>query len=306
MIPSNGTRYPTSLEITTAAVRTQVAAMGADVFEFGLFKPEPDEPNGEPPMLPRTWDAAGLMRSIPWLRLQNSQCRNIYVRPQGEHSLSLVDDLSRDAIERMKRAGYQPAAVIETSPGNYQAWLKHPERLPKDLGTAAARALAREFGGDLGAADWRHFGRLAGFTNRKPKYQGQDGLFPFVRVIEVTAGTYPEAERFLAGVRRELEQATLLKTERSRSPFSAPRIDSPLKSIDAFRDNPVYGGDGTTGGPRVCPLCSFAWSVRGKPQGCPGQPRSIAQGQRAQAGGLHRANRQEGHPACRKAVRSRA
>ena len=219
--------------------------MGAEVFEFGLFKLEPDEPNGEPPMLPRTWDAAGLMRSIPWLRLQNSQGRNIYVRPQGEHSLSLVDDLTRDAVEQMKRAGFQPAAVIETSPGNYQAWLKHPERLSKDLGTAVARALARQFGGDMGAADWRHFGRLAGFTNRKPKYQGPDGLFPFVRVIEATGVTYPEAERFLAGVRCEMEQATRMKADRSRSAFSAPRFNSPLKSIDAYRDNPVYGGDGT-------------------------------------------------------------
>jgi len=142
----------------------QIVAMGATVFEFGLFKPESEESNGERPMLPRTWDVDGLMRSIPWLRLQNSQGRNIYVRPQGEHSLSLVDDLKRDVVEQMKRAGFQPAAVIETSPGKYQAWLRHPERLPKDLGTAVARALARQFGGDMGAADWRHFGRLAGFT----------------------------------------------------------------------------------------------------------------------------------------------
>jgi hypothetical protein len=233
------------LEITTEAARTQIAAMGADVFEFGLFKPEPDEPNGEPPMLPRTWDVPGLMRSIPWLRLQNSQGRNIYVRPQGEHSLSLVDDLTRDAVEQMKRAGFQPAAVVETSPGNYQAWLKHPERLPKDLGTAVARALARQFGGDMGAADWRHFGRLAGFTNRKPKYQGPDGLFPFVRVIEATGSTYSEAGRFLATVKRQLDEANRARAECAAAAFCAPRQNSALKTIDDFRNNPVYCGDGT-------------------------------------------------------------
>ena len=54
MTPSNGTPFPSSLEITTEAVRTQIAAMGAEVFEFGLFRPESDEPNGGPPMLPRT------------------------------------------------------------------------------------------------------------------------------------------------------------------------------------------------------------------------------------------------------------
>jgi hypothetical protein len=245
MTRSRGASFPSSLEITTDAVRTQIAAMAAEVFEFGLFNPASDQLEGGPPMLPRAWDVAGLMRSIPWLRLQNSQGRNIYVRPQGEHNLSLIDDLRGDAIEQMKRVGFQPAAVIETSPGNYQAWLKHPERLPKDLGTAVARALARQFGGDMGAADWRHFGRLAGFTNRKPKYRGPDGLFPFVRVVEATGCTYSEAERFLGGVRREMDHATRLRAGRSRPLFSAPRVDSPLKSINEFRKNPTYGGDGT-------------------------------------------------------------
>ena len=50
----------------------------------------------------------------------------------------------------------------------------------------AARKLAEEFGGDRGAADWRHFGRLAGFTNRKEKYMNEGGLFPFVRLIEAS------------------------------------------------------------------------------------------------------------------------
>ena len=118
-------------------------------------------------MIPRTWDSATLIRSIPWLRMQNADGRNIYVRPKGEHDLSLVDDLTADAVRRMKMTGFTPAAVIETSPGNFQAWLKHPRQLPRELSTMAARKLAEEFGGDRGAADWRHFGRLAGFTNRK-------------------------------------------------------------------------------------------------------------------------------------------
>jgi len=244
-MPQDQPYQPSSLDVTTAAVRAQITAMGAEVFELGLFKPESAEPDAGPPMLPRTWDVAGLMRSIPWLRLQNSQGRNIYVRPQGEHNLSLVDDLTRDAIERLKRTGFQPAAIIETSHGNYQAWLKHPERLPKDLGTAAARALARQFGGDLGAADWRHFGRLGGFTNRKPSRCGPDGLYPFVRVIEATGSTYPAAERFLATVRRQLDEANRIRAERAATAFCAPRQNSTLKTIDDFRNNPVYCGDGT-------------------------------------------------------------
>ena len=157
------------MDKTSEAVRRQVAAMGCDVFEVGLFNP--DAQGGAPVMLPRTWDTDALIRSIGWLRKQNRDGRNIYVRPSGEHNLSLVDDLTKDAVAAMKRSGFTPAIVVETSPGNYQAWLKHPEQLDKGLSTATARALAEKFGGDRGAADWRHFGRLAGFTNRKQKYQ---------------------------------------------------------------------------------------------------------------------------------------
>ena len=124
--------------------------------------------------------------------------RNIYVRPErtARFLALLVDDLTADAVKRMKMTGFTPAAVIETSPGNFQAWLKHPRQLPRELSTMAARKLAEEFGGDRGAADWRHFGRLAGFTNRKAKYMTASGLFPFVRLIEAPGIRYPEGERF--------------------------------------------------------------------------------------------------------------
>ena len=148
---------------TTETLRAQLSAMGSEVFEIGLFKP--DARNGEAMMLPRVWDCETVLRSIPWLRYQNRDGRNIYIRPKGEHNLSLIDDLSQEAVISLARSGFSPALVVETSPGNYQAWLKHSEQLSKAEGTAAARALAQRFGGDPGAADWRHFGRLAGFTN---------------------------------------------------------------------------------------------------------------------------------------------
>jgi len=71
---------------------------------------------------------------------------------------------------------------------------------------AAFAALAEKFGGDTGAADWRHFGRLSGFVNRTDNYQDfVTGLFTFVRLIEAEGRVYPEADRFIAGIRRELE-----------------------------------------------------------------------------------------------------
>jgi hypothetical protein len=218
--------------------------MGADLFEVGLFRP--DAPQGEAIMLPRVWDRDALMRSVPWLRLQNRDGRNIYVRPSGEHNLSLVDDLTQDGIRAMKSSGFAPALLVETSSGNFQAWLKHPRVLDKGLGTAVARALAQKFGGDTGAADWRHYGRLSGFVNRKIKHcDASTGLYPFVKVIESRGTVYRASEAFLGEVVTGIEEQRQaeLNQRAARERNSQPHPGA-LKSIDAFREDPRYGGDG--------------------------------------------------------------
>jgi hypothetical protein len=47
------------------------------------------------------------------------------------------------------------------------------------------------------SADWRHFCRLAGFTNQKPGRRLDNGLAPFVRLRERNGHIYDEAEDFL-------------------------------------------------------------------------------------------------------------
>jgi len=188
--------------LTRNAVERQLGAMNSGLYEVGLFRAVGD---GRPSdMLPRTWDRETLVQSLFWLRWENSQGRNIFIRPAGEHHLSLVDDLAFAAIRRMKLEGFAPAAVVETSPGNFQAWLSHGEMLEKEVSARAARALAQRFGGDPGAADWRHFGRLAGFTNRKSSRRQDNGLYPFVHLIEGTGIVYPRAGEFVAQLRKEV------------------------------------------------------------------------------------------------------
>jgi hypothetical protein len=98
--------------------------------------------------------------------------------------LSLVDDLNAEAIARMTAGGFQPAVVIETSPGNFQVWLNHGRILcDRTFSTQVAKELARRFRGDPSSADWHHFGRLAGFM--------------FVRLHQRTGRAYDAAEQFL-------------------------------------------------------------------------------------------------------------
>ncbi len=183
--------------LTLEAVEKQSCAMGAQVFDIGLFDPSA----AEGAMLPRLWNFDTLLRSVSWLRLKNAEGRHIYIRPAGEHSLSLIDDANIQVIKRLKSEGFAPAVVVETSPGNFQAWLRHGQILPKPLSTLSARLLASRFGGDLASADWRHYGRLAGFTNRKDKYRKTDWTFPYVRLHEATGVVYSKAVAFLAEVK---------------------------------------------------------------------------------------------------------
>ena len=128
----------------------------------------------------RTVTGDELKKSLPWLQRQNAKGEDIYIRPAGDTGVILVDDLKKDAIEQMKAKGFAPAAVVETSPGNYQAWVKISDQpQPLEVRRTAAQALAKAFGGDMNSADGQHYGRLAGFTNRKPQYE-RDGRSPFV------------------------------------------------------------------------------------------------------------------------------
>src|SRR5713101_2428263 len=77
---------------TAVAVQHQVAAMDSELFEVGLYNPNAGA--GESVMIPRVWDAETIVKSVPWLRHQNCEGRNIYIRPKGEHDLSMVDDLT--------------------------------------------------------------------------------------------------------------------------------------------------------------------------------------------------------------------
>lgn len=225
---------------TDQIVRAQVDAMEGSLWEIGLLKADA---TAEPPMMLRRWDRETLVRSVWWLRHQNNSGRHIFIRPHGENGLTLLDDLSPRQVARLFREGYEPAALVQTSPANYQAWLKHPQPLSRELGTAVARLLAREFDADLGSADWRHFGRLAGFVNAKAKHRREDGSFPLV-ILEASSGSiFSRAHDVRHEATALLE--TLKREAAARSTFFTQHpIHTRVRSIDDYRRDPRYGGDG--------------------------------------------------------------
>ena len=175
-------------------------------------------------------------QAIQPLRRENARGAHIFVRPHGAHTLNLVDDLGVDAIARMTDAGFQPALVVETSPQNFQVWLNHRRTLDRNMSTWAAKELAKRFGGDLSSADWRHFGRLAGFTNQKPKRRLRNGLSPYVRLHQCEGRTYTAAYKFLQEVKSLAHKASARSSARRYLERLRPKTRSdPSLSFTAIR-----------------------------------------------------------------------
>jgi len=220
------------LSRTEQQVRDQLGAMRSLSFELLLLD---FSDNGKATMLTVTPES--IIRRLSWLRAQNAKGFNINIRPTGTH-LTLLDDLTAEQIETLTAEGYEPCAVIETSPANFQAWLDHGRELDPEEATLAARILAERFGSDPGAAGRRHAGRLAGFTNRKHVRQLPNGLFPFVRLHEAQPKTFEKRQSFAGELRVQLDRPRPVPV-----PPKPARTTGNLYSIARFHDDPRYGGD---------------------------------------------------------------
>lgn len=121
---------------------------------------------------------AQLLKEVPYYQAKNREGYNVYFRPTG-YEFVLLDDLLQESLSEL--AKIKPCLLLETSPHNYQAWVKLQD-IPQAREEAVniCQELAALFAADMGSAEPDHLGRLPGFTNRKPKHQMPGGLFPFV------------------------------------------------------------------------------------------------------------------------------
>ena len=186
--------------LTWQAIRRQLAAMPHDLYLVRLIhhatrRAFPGE---------RLWTAAQLTSpaTIRFLRLRNREGCDVYLHPYAEgqnagYILLDLDAADPAVLETMRRDGLEPCVVLETSPGHLQAWL-HLSRRPLEpaLATAVARRIAHTYRGDPASADWRHLGRLAGFTNQKPERHTRGGP-PWVKLLHARAGLASHAEHLL-------------------------------------------------------------------------------------------------------------
>jgi hypothetical protein len=175
------------MDRTLVAVERMLGALDASAYDLGILC--------DRGMLPglSNLSAESVLARLSLLKAHNARGAHIYIRPAGEHCFTVLDDLTADSVARLTSDGFEPCAVVETSLGNFQAWLKHDDVYPAPLSTFIAQTLAKRYDADPNAADWRRFGRLPGFTNCKPKYRKDNGLYPYVLLRSATGVQYLQA-----------------------------------------------------------------------------------------------------------------
>jgi len=186
-----GVRQDRGLAVNLAVLRCQLAAMPCRLYEVRLIHSGSRQPY---PGV-RQWTGCQLSdpATVGFLRIRNREGYDVYFRPYaGNHNAGYIlldlDDPVPGILTRLRAQGHAPCVVAKTSPGRWQAWIRvSPEPLLPALATRVAKRLARMYAADRASADWRHLGRLAGFTNRKPERRQADGLPPWVKLIHARA-----------------------------------------------------------------------------------------------------------------------
>ena len=236
------------LWITLRAIRRQLAAMPHDLFLIRLIhhatrRSFPGE---------RLWTATQLLKpaTVRFLRVRNREGCDVYLWPYAEeHNAGYIlldlDQASPSILETMWANGHEPCVVLQTSPGHLQAWI-HVSPLPLQpaVATAIGKRLAGVYGGDSASTDWRHLGRLAGFTNQKS--ERRIGRYaPWVKIVQARAGLATGAKALLqsvmimpgpAGTERGSHGA--ISRNPSEHPSTLSRV-APLR-MDAAKAKEIY------------------------------------------------------------------
>jgi hypothetical protein len=229
--------------LTRHAVRSQLAAMPNELYLVRLIhnltgRPFPGE---------RLWTAAQLVSAatIRFLRARNCEGCDVYIHPYAgnQNAGYILVDLDRadpTAVDLMRANGHDPCVVVQTSPGHgtcvphLQAWIRlSSSPLEPPVATAAGRHLAHLYGGDRASTDWRHLGRLAGFTNQKPARRTPDRYAPWVRLVHARAGLAPCGESLLASLRQSIQPLPTC-------PFPIDRTTTDLDPTSAAEAVTIY------------------------------------------------------------------
>jgi DNA primase RepB-like protein len=200
--------FDRGFHLTLLAMRRQLAAMPHDLYLVRLIHYQTRRAfPGE-----RLWTVAQLTHpaTIRFLRVRNREGCDVYLHPYAEernpgYILVDLDETNPAVVKTMRAAGHEPCVVLQTSPGNFQAWVQvSATPIRAAIASQIGKQLAQAYGGDPASTDWRHLGRLAGFTNQKPTRRNGGGCSPWVKVLYAHAGLACQAAALLEAAEHRL------------------------------------------------------------------------------------------------------
>jgi hypothetical protein len=193
------------LFVTIQAIRRQLHAMPWELYLVRLIhhltgRAFPGE---------RLWTAPQVSQAatVRFLRIRNREGCDVYLQPfAGDRNAGYIlvdlDHAEPAVLDAMRSHGHEPCVVLQSSPGHRQVWIRvSAAALEPAVATAIGGYLARRYGGDPASTDWRHLGRLAGFTNQKQQRRLPNGYAPWVQLQYAAPGWASQREGLLAQAR---------------------------------------------------------------------------------------------------------
>lgn len=243
---------------TEQAIIQQLKAFGVSQYEVQAIPPKDADPSLKPDSI-RTLTAEEVIKYRSYFAAKNMQGYDIYVRPkpfQNDQGNMLaapyifVDDLKADQIKKLDEIGLPLAVQVESSTGNFHGWVRVADHyLKPELATMAAQTICKAIGGDPGAADWRHYGRLAGFTNQKQSRRKADGKAPYALVTTPKNGhsIAPNGAALLAAAQQKLDRQHAAQEQARQAVKAAykPRAGADRNAYDDVAEawNKHHAGD---------------------------------------------------------------
>jgi hypothetical protein len=221
--------FDRGLFLSLNAIQRQLAAMPQDLYLVRLIHHATRTAfPGE-----RLWTAAQLSQqaTVRFLRIRNREGCDVYLQPYAEdrnagYIFLDLDHTDPATLERMCVNGHQPCVVLQTSPGHLQAWIQvSAVALEPAVATAIARQLAHTYGGDWASADWRHLGRLAGFTNQKSRRRQSNGYAPWVRLWYAQVGLATNGASLVQAAEQQIGHSAASPT----APRPTPLAPEPVR-----------------------------------------------------------------------------
>lgn len=213
----------------------QIKALGVQDLEISIMLPaNQDKPDEKRKMLKRLVHASNFHDHFGFFQHKNLVGCDIYIQPNPniDHALVVLDDLMYSSIEELKADGIEPCAIVESSPNNWQAWIRLSDKpLDKKVRLEISRKLTIKYEADSQTSGSARLGRICGFRQLKEEHLNAVAKSPYVKLTETRAGVCSAGPTLV----KEVQDALIADERIARIKASVPAHQSSQNGNLFFR-----------------------------------------------------------------------